>query len=173
MITEVPDPIGTSKAVKLSGNMSFIYEQQSAFDQGWALTLWFKKSTDPQPDRVITFEDPSDSNNDLRILFEGNNLKIGDATIAWTSTGDWEFLFITSIADSTDILYSLNGNTPQQITPGKTPLNSRVVVGRSAERYFKGELWDIRVYDKRLSTTACNTLYLDVINNSGGSTIPV
>lgn len=181
MIVNVPDPIGTEYAVSMPGGSNFIYESEEAFSAGWAIAMWFNYSLwDTLPERLITLEDLVDSSNDLRISLlvngSGNrSIQIGgiNSESSFLDTREWNLLFLTSIPGSTDIYYSINEAEAVRASLAQVPLNSRINIGGSPDRDFRGSLFDIRVYDKPLASRSGNVLYDDAINNQGNKTVPL
>lgn len=176
MIVKSTDPIGGETAALRPGGSSFIYESEDSFSDGWALALWFEYYETPPSieNRIVTFEDLDNPSNDLRIYLQNNILHIGDYSFGLVVPQDTYYhLFITSIPGSTDLWYSYNSIGPTRIAPGKTPLNSRIVIGASPDRLFRGSLWDIRVYNKALASRSGIVLYEDAIQNNAENTVPL
>lgn len=181
MILNSPDPVGTESAIIRPGGSYFVYESETSFQNGWAASIWFKYDWPlNQEDRLMTFEDLEDSSNDLRVRITNDNgtrkiiidtIEIVDGQL---TLDQWQLLTITTL-ESGNLLAKLNnvGFGLLDGEPVNYPLNPRIVIGNSPLRSFRGEMWDIRIYDKRIDPLSGLVLYNDAIDNEGKLTVPL
>lgn len=179
MIVETTDPLGTEYALVLPGGTRYTYKSENSFAFGWSIAMWFKYNKwGSVRDRLITLEDPVDSSKDLKVeLYNDgvdNQISIGGINVpVYTPTDDWQLLFITTVPGMTNLHWSVNSYVGGYITNTKVPINPIINIGGGIDREFRGDIFDVRVYDKPLATKSGNVLYTDAINNSGDKTVPL
>lgn len=137
------------------------------------ISLWFKSSTAPSIDyRLLCSRDGSGNGIDFYINANGsvsfyNSGGAGQSTIIDSFSGDW--VHLVCVIDGADSKFYKNGSDVTSTVPNTTvsSTSENLILGRYSSvaiRHFNGSIFDLRIFDKALTTSEITDLYNHKVN---------
>jgi hypothetical protein len=181
MITNSTDPVGGNSACLQPGGSNFQYAAEvDTFAAGFSVSFWFRLGAvigfTGIVDRLFTFEDGLDPLNDIRVSIESSTLKVNGVGIGgFTPRNDYYFFAMSWKPGDANIQHILSSDIDTiNSVPYSGPLTDpNILIGKSPDRDFQGDIWDERIYNKYISIDVLRALYYDVVNNQGQDTVPL